>query len=745
MTDQQFPIEQVEDSNTSNNPHFNELLNSKINRRSVLRGGVGMTAAMMFGSVGLVGCGSDDDAVAATPTPAAPNALALPKELTFKPVAHHTLDKAVVAEGYEMSILTPVGTPLFSGLEEWDAAKTESVDPSGVTMAQRVGDNHDGLWFFGMKDRKHDVSVSDRGLIALNHEFTNSFALHTDFANVTDTTDAALWYKKQRQASHVRREINAHGVTIMEVMRKAGSNNFELVKNSSFNRRITAATVMDIAGPVKGSALVQTKFDPAGNTSRGTLNNCGSNPSPWGTYLTAEENFHAYFGRNESTLLTVDEDKALNRFGLVVGWTGWAGSGKGSVAAINWEQAKFNYLWFSPNHALQTNNDEFRRWDITASAASAKQDYRNEANTFGYIVEIEPFDASSKPVKRTAMGRYAHETATYAPVKVGEPVVFYMGDDSRGEYIYKFVSKAVWDAKDATGGLKAGDKYLNEGTIYAAKFNADGTGEWLELSLNNPKIKADPMFKSLAEVCVYTRLAADIAGATRMDRPEWTAVSPVNGEVYVALTNNNAARGGFGVGADAANPRVPNANGHVIRFAEKDSKHKGLSFAWDVYVFGSPNDKEATHNLSGLTKDNDFSSPDGIGFDPRGMLWIQTDDGAYTGTTNCMLLAALPGKVGDGAKVKVGEIDTPMGAKPTAKNLVRFFVGPVGCEITGLSWTDDMKSMFIAVQHPGGEDLQSRDQVKGFWPATQSDPVAKTMPRSALVVITRKDGGVIAG
>lgn len=742
MTEQQLPIEHVEDSNTSNNPHFNEILNAQINRRSVLRGGAGMTAAMMFGGLGLVGCGSDDDAPVAS-VPVTPE-LALPKTLDFEAVPHSLKDQVIVPEGYQVSILAPTGTPLYSSIAEWNDDGMQS----GESFEFRVGDNHDGLWFFGMTDGQHDASASSRGLIALNHEYTESWMLHPFGRYAEDLNEDSLWYKKRRLTQDVRREINAHGVTIMEVARQAGSNDYELVKNSKYNRRITAATDMSIEGPAKGSNLMKTKFDATGTKARGTLNNCGSNPSPWGTYLTSEENIHAYFARGDSDKLTASEQAGLDRFGIVAGWTGWGGSGKGSVDAIDWAATVSNYLWFTPAAKDATRTDEFARWDATATAASAINDYRNEPNTFGYVVEMDPFDPMTTPAKRTALGRYSHETCTYAPVKAGEPIVFYMGDDAQGEYIYKFVSESLWDPKDAKGGMTAGDKYLNKGTLYAAKLHDDGTGEWLELSTRNSKVTSydKVTLTSMDAICVYTRSAADAAGATRMDRPEWTAVSPVNGEVYVTLTNNsnrgkNHGTTGEATPADVANPRVPNSNGHIIRFAEKDGKHSAATFSWDVYLFASPFERESAYNLSGLTANNDMSSPDGLGFDPRGLLWIQTDDGAYTGTTNCMLLAALPGQTGDGSKL--GLLNTPTGALPTEATLKRFLVGPLGCEVTGLSWSGDMKSMFVAIQHPG--ERGSRATAQSNWPASQTNPAATEIARSSMIVITRKDGGVIVG
>ncbi len=745
MNQKQQPIEHVEDSNQSNNPHFNDILNARMNRRTVLRGGVGMTAAMMLGSVGLVGCSDDDDNTSTTPTPTTPTTpdLVAPKSINFTPVVHSKADQVIVPDEYQVQTFLPVGLPLVSGLEDWSDTEARA----GESFAYRMGDNHDGLWFYGLKDGKLDKAVSDRGLLAINHEYVepdrlNPLGFYTrDIADKADTI-----YAKQRLSQDVRREINAHGVAIVEVKRDE-KGQFELVKDSKFNRRITSATVVDISGPAAGSDLLKTKYDPKGLTTRGINNQCGSGTSPWGTYLTVEENFLNVFARSDDTGKVSDAiNKGFSRYGLPVNGTG-AG-----------------FLWHTPSKDEALYTDEFARWDSAATGNSATEDFRNAYHTFGYIVEIDPFAPESRPVKRTALGRFAHENCGYGPVKAGQPVVLYMGDDARGEYVYKFVSKAVWSDADANAGITAGEKYLNEGILYVAKFNADGRGEWIELTYGKNGLDASSSFypfSSQADVLVFTRLAADTVGATRMDRPEWVNASPITGEVYLTLTNSNAANRGTKQPVDAANPRNydynkgvtdgkvdGNPNGHVIRWREDDDKHTSLAFQWDVFAFGAPYDL-ANANLSGLTKDNDFSSPDGLMFDTRGVLWIQTDDGAYLNRTNCMMLVALPGKVGDGSSLKVNNADgssatTYIGAKPTSANLARFLVGPLEAEITGVAYTPDLKTIFVSIQHPG-ENGNRKDGFNSHWPASQTDANSKALPRSALAVITRKDGGVILG
>jgi secreted PhoX family phosphatase len=388
--------------------------------------------------------------------------------------------------------------------------------------------------------------------------------------------------------------------------------------------------------------------------------------------------------------------------------------------------------------------DTYSRWNNGALAVDAKSDYRNEMNTFGYVVEMDAYDSRLAVRKRTGLGRFAHESVSFAKPVPGQSIVAYMGDDSRGEYIYRFVSAAKWDAADAQSAnpLDVGDKYLDQGTLYVASFKADGTGQWLELSLANPIIAANPdfEFRSNADIAIFTRLAADAVNATKMDRPEWGGVNPRNGDFYMTLTNNSNRTIDGEMGTDAANPRtytdikggqkssgnmqtneyaaaaVPgkeqkgNVNGHIIRVAQANPTDS--AFKWDIYLFASEADADKTRvNLSKLTDDNDLSAPDGLVFSPStGICWIQTDDGAMTDKTNCMLLAALPGSVGDGSgrtlSYKRGDgsekqVTTPMGKVQSPDTLKRFLVGPVNCEITGLCESPDGRAMFINIQHPG--------------------------------------------
>jgi secreted PhoX family phosphatase len=428
---------------------------------------------------------------------------------------------------------------------------------------------------------------------------------------------------------------------------------------------------------------------------------------------------------------------------------------------------------------MEDTDARFSRWNVAATGATAAQDFRNEPHTFGYNLEVDPVNPTARPVKRTAMGRFAHEAAVCGVPVVGKPLAFYMGCDSRNEYIYKFVSTANWDAADVGGGLTAGDKYLNEGKLYVAKFNSTGAGEWIELSFSNPLISGYSnasypgfTFASQADIYVHTRLAADAVGATKMDRPEWGAVNHANGEIYFALTNNSAANRTPAT-ADAANPRSyndadgkvgsGNPNGHIIRFKEQDSLSTALTFTWDIYVFGAEEDMPENVNLSKLTANNSFSSPDGLWFSKStGICWIQTDDGAFTDETNCMLLASVPGTVGDGGEFYVsnslttssgtttGITKTFIGGVLGESRLRRFLVAPKGAEVTGITETADGKTLFVNIQHPGentaawGATATSLT-TESTWPGNGGGLTAAHgpagRPRSATLIITKNDGG----
>ncbi|MDN8431157.1 PhoX family protein [Acinetobacter baumannii] len=717
------------DNNTSDNIHFRDILEQHISRRSLITKAASGAVALTLAST-LTGCNDNDDDSGSNnggTTPIDPNKK--PEKLTFTPVAKNLNDIVTVPEGYEANVIYALGDSINPDIDEWDDNKI----PSGPSFLLRSGDCHDGMHFFGLNisTDKFDGNVSAEGLLVMNHEYINQTFLHPKGPTKVDG---------RRPEDEVIRETNAHGVSIVHTKKDPITQKVVIDKSSVFNRRITASTEMDFAGAAAGSGLLATRFSPTARKTRGTHNNCGNGYTPWGTYLTTEENFIGYFARSttDDALRTPEEIIALKRYGLKAG----------SSSRYGWETAI----------GQVESQDLYDRWNADVKAAQATQDYRNGPNTFGWMVEIDPFDRRHNPVKRTSLGRFAHEDSACRAV-VGQPLAFYMGDDSTGEYIYKFVSTATWDAKDINGGYTAGDKYMNAGKLYVAKFNNDGSGQWIELTYGKNGLNESNTtypFKSQADVVTFARLAADSVGATKMDRPEWCTVNPVNGEIYVTLTNNSNR--GSSYPTDAANPRnytdikgkeeqqKGNVNGHIIRFKETDDKTTAETFKWDIYLFGAEASMASNINLSGLTDNNDLSSPDGMWFDPRGVLWVQTDDGAYTDVTNCMMLAALPGQIGDGvtATTSNGQ-QTLVGAKVTDETLRRFLVGPKECEITGIAMTPDHKAIFINVQHPG-EKSKKYDAPTSNWPATQKDPSNKTArPRSATVVITRKDGGIIAG
>lgn len=706
--------------NDSNNMHFDEILQRRINRRDLITKTASGAVALTVAS-NLTACGGSSDS--SSPST---NVNARPNSLTFSTVPKNLNDIVTVPEGYQVNVLYAMGDPINQNVNAWN----DNNIPTGPSFQFRSGDNHDGMHYFGMNasSLRFAENESNQGLLVMNHEYINPTFLHQN----GPTRDS----NNRRPEDEVIREVNAHGVSIIQIQKNNSTQAVSINKNSIFNRRITASTIMEFADPAAGSTLLSTKFSPAGRATRGTLNNCGNGTTPWGTYLTCEENFDGYFTRtaaDDTNRNNANETKALVRYRLRAG----------NASRYGWESAT----------GQVDAQDMYDRWNITAVGTSAAMDYRNAANTFGWIVEIDPFDGRQNPVKRTALGRFAHEDCRHSRAIEGQNLAFYMGDDSQNEYIYKFVSDAKWDAKDVNGGYAAGDKYMNSGKLFVAKFNANGKGEWIELKFGTNGLDLNNTtypFSSQADVLIYARLAADSVGATKMDRPEWCAVNPSNGEVYVTLTNNSSRSA---ANVDAANPRSyldgsrgGNVNGHIIRFRETGNTTTATTFDWDIYLFGAEAAAAANVNLSGLSNANDLSSPDGMWFDPRGVLWIQTDDGAYTDVTNCMMLAALPGQVGDGAAATtVSNQSTIVGAKVTDSTLRRFLTGPKECEITGVTMTPDYKAIFINVQHPG-EDSKVIASPNSNWPASQTNPNNKTArPRSATVVITRKDGGVIAG
>ncbi|GAB3471009.1 PhoX family protein [Polaromonas eurypsychrophila] len=637
--------EPEEGVNTTGNPSIHEVDGG---RRHVLRC-TSAAVALLMGSHTLTGH-------AAT--------AAKGKSLGFTSVPVSSADALVVPPEYEAQVLYRWGDATgVAGA----AAPTFAGDASNSVQEQllQAGMHHDGMEYFPLdKNPRH-------GLLAINHEYTDDGLLHSD--------GMKTW-----TAEKVRKSQAAHGVSIIEVVERGGV--WRVMPNSRYARRITATTPMAFSGPAAGHALLKTAADPEGARPLGTLNNCAAGQTPWGTFLTCEENWNGYFSAQDKP--TPDE----LRYGL---------RSKG-----------FGYRW----HEF----DE--RFDAVKTP--------NEQNRFGWVVEIDPQDPTQTPIKRTALGRIKHEGATTTLSRDGRAVV-YMGDDERFEYVYKFVSRD----KVKPGGYRANRELLDHGTLYVARFDAQGYGRWLPLVHGEDGLTAVAGFPSQAEVVIKCRQAADAVGATKMDRPEWVAVHPNTGEVFLTLTNNSA-RGQGGRMADASNPRNDNIMGHIIRWREGkgqggsgafDGDASATEFRWMHFALaGDPNADKAEYR--GTIKGDMYGSPDGLQFDAGGLLWIQTDvstsamhKGAYAGMGNNMMLCA----------------------DPATGETKRFLTGPAGCEITGVTFTPDRRAVFINIQHPGETASERGDPAQpkavSHWP----DGPTGGRPRSATVVIRRKDGGTV--
>jgi secreted PhoX family phosphatase len=683
--------------NSSANEPFSRILELRVSRRFAIRSGF-LAAFTTTAASALSGCNSDDDTLPPT-TGAQENAPSAEKimdrdpvsppaklQLGFESLPGSMTDACVVPEGYIANLLAPWGTPLNGDALAWDK---DGLNTS-QDLLNSTGMHHDGIHFFPLE------GSSNEGLLAINHEYIDPDALHPDGSTEVDG---------KRPAEEVRKEINAHGVSVVHIRKQAG--HWNIVPSSRYNRRFTSATPMDLTGPIRGSDWVKTPYSPAGTAVRGTNNNCGNGSTPWGTYITAEENWAGSFV-NRSAQLPVHQ----RRVGV-----------SSRASRYKWETAS--------NDATETQG-EFARFDVTPTASDAMQDWRNEVNGFGYLVEIDPYAPESVAQKRTALGRFAHESFSHGKLEAGKPIAFYSGDDSRFEYVYRFVSEALWDPKDAdrTDRLEVGAKYMDRGTLYAARFGADGTGEWLPLtvdSLNAQGVRLGDQLPTQAHIIIHTRLAADFMGATPMDRPEWTATHPHNGDVYVTLTNNS--RRDEKSGTNPANPRLNNVNGHIVRWNDDSNSN---NFKWDIFVFGSNAAAHAQVNQSGLTALNQFASPDGLAFDDRGILWIQTDNGdnVVADATNDQMLVVIPTALADSEGIG------PWISPANQNELRRFFIGPNGCEVTGFAFTPDHTTIFVNIQHPDN------------WPAYDSTdatltPHGNVRPRSSTVAIQRIDGGPV--
>ena len=651
-------------SNTSANPTMYEISLARPSRRGFLFGGLATIATGLFGA-GL------------TPRAALAQTTATSGLLGFTAIPVSFDDKVLVPAGYKVQVLAPWGTPILGDMPAFNSGAN-----TGAEQGMQVGSHHDGMHFCPI-----DGSSTD-GLLVINHEYIEPRFLHAAAwaGQALDGDMVVFDAAGLRDADQVLKEINGHGCSVIRLT--AGADGWSVVADPA-NRRITALTAMEIAGPARGSAHMVTKHAPDGIAARGTVNNCSSGATPWNTYITAEENWSGYFINADAEM-----PREHKRYGI-----------SAEESRYGWEKAV-------------GVADEFARFNAAATGATAKDDYRNEPNTFGWLVEFNPFDPASVPVKRTALGRFAHEGIVFAPAVPGKPIVCYSGDDTRFEYIYKFISAAVYDPATASGAL------LDDGTLYVARFNADGSGDWLALAVGENGLTPENGFADLADILVNTRLAADSAGATKMDRPEWGTVDPATGEVYFTLTNNNKRDL---TQVDAVNPRAENVFGQIVRWKYADQNHADTKFAWELFVMAGNAKQSTTFNDLTLGDDNIFACPDGIWCDANSRLWIQTDMGDIG-----------PDYVGP---LKDFGMNAMLAADPQTGEVRRFLTGPHGQEITGLSLTPDGKTMFINIQHPGAhataEDFAAGKFGSGF------PDYNGTVPRSATLVITRDDGGMI--
>jgi len=578
--------------------------------------------------------------------------------LGFTPIpTADLLDEVVVPEGYRAEVFYRWGDPISDG-----PAFNMDASNSAADQMQQAGMHHDALQYFPLPKGSES---NEHGLLVMNHEYLDLDVIHTDGSHKHSP--------ETYTADKVAKEQNAHGVSLIEVRQENGE--WQIVRPSTYARRLTANTPMQISGPAAGHELMKTRADPEGKNVLGTFNNCANGKTPWGTYLTCEENFHYYFVADPKHSRDVETERRWQRYKLGFSYYGWQ---------------QFD-----------------ARFDLDKEP--------NEANRFGWVVEFDPYNPQSIPVKRTALGRFAHENVAHKIGRDGR-LAFYSGDDSKFEYIYKFITRDAWD-----GSLGAHHgRLLDDGILYVARFEEDGSARWLPLLFGENGLTTENGFVDQADVLVHARAAADIVGATKMDRPEWITVHPHNDEVFVSLTNNSDRGQQDNVGKDAANPRNQNLFGHIIKFSEADAT--ATEFSWQVFV------------LAGEGKGEQFANPDGLYIDDRGVLWIQTDvsssvmnDGQFKEFGNNQMLAADPA---------TGEIR-------------RFLTGPVGCEVTGVIMTPDMKTMWVNIQHPG--EMLDVLQRRGINKSPQNPNAASNWPdhhpngrpRSATVLISKEDGGVI--
>ncbi|RWB01483.1 MAG: PhoX family phosphatase [Mesorhizobium sp.] len=578
-------------------------------------------------------------------------------------------DKHHVAPGYDADVLLRWGDPLFADSPDFDPTKQ-----SAEAQAKQFGYNNDYVGYIPID------GSAEHGLLVVNHEYTNPHLMFPGIVKIVEKDGKKSAEVAPLSKEQVDVEMAAHGGTIVEIRKDGGK--WQVVRDGKRNRRITANTEMALSGPVAGHDRVKTKADPSGTKVFGTVNNCAGGVTPWGTYVMAEENIHGYF----SGELPEDHKEAANykRLGIPEGAYEWAA--------------------------------HYERFDL------AKEP--NEANRFGWIVEVDVNDPTSTPRKRTAMGRFKHEGAESIVAKDGR-VVFYLGDDERFDYVYKFVTRAAFNPNDRA----ANKDLLDDGTLHVARFAEDGTVEWLPIVFGQGPLTAENGFTGQADVLIETRRAADLLGATKMDRPEDIQPNGVNGKVYVMLTNNSKRKADQ---VDAANPRAENAFGHIIEIAEDGGDFTAAKGKWEVLLkCGDPSVADVGATFSTATTANGwFGMPDNCAVDSAGRLWVATDG---------------QGPKATGRTDGLWAVDTEGAARATSK---LFFRVPIGAEMCGPLFAPDDQTAFVAVQHPGdgGEDWEAfgrpsyYEDLSTRWPDFKPD-----MPvRPSVVAITKQGGGKIA-
>lgn len=578
-------------------------------------------------------------------------------------------DKHHVAPGYDADVLLRWGDPLFADSPEFDPTKQ-----SAEAQAKQFGYNNDYVGYIPID------GSAEHGLLVVNHEYTNPHLMFPGIVSIVEkdgkkTAEVAPLSKEQ-----VDVEMAAHGGTIVEIRKEGGK--WQVVRDGKLNRRIMSTTEMALSGPVAGHDRVKTNADPSGARVIGTLNNCAGGVTPWGTYVMAEENIHGYF----SGELPEGHREAANykRLGIPEGAYEWGA--------------------------------HYDRFNL------AKEP--NEPNRFGWIVEVDVNDPNSVPRKRTAMGRFKHEGAESIVAGDGR-VVFYLGDDERFDYVYKFVTAGKFNPDDRAANMNL----LDDGTLHVAKFAEDGSVEWMPIVFGRGPLTAENGFASQADVLIETRRAADLLGATKMDRPEDIQPNAGNGKVYVMLTNNSKRKAEQ---VDAANPRASNAFGHIIEIVEDGGDFAAAKGKWEVLLkCGDPSVADVGATFSTATTANGwFGMPDNCAVDSAGRLWVATDGQGPKATGRTDGLWAL---------------DTEGPARATSK---LFFRVPIGAEMCGPLFAPDDQTAFVAVQHPGdgGEDWEGFGRPSYYEdPSTRWPDFKPDMPvRPSVVAITRQGGGKIA-